>query len=57
LDTKTTAEIMKLLQNLNSDGMTIIMVTHSPECARYARRVMQVSDGKLVSDGEMTSEC
>jgi putative ABC transport system ATP-binding protein len=57
LDTKTTTEIMKLLQNLNNDGMTIIMVTHSPECARYARRVMQVSDGKLVADGEMPSEC
>jgi putative ABC transport system ATP-binding protein len=51
LDTKTTAEIMELLQNLNTEGMTIIMVTHSPECARYARRIMQVSDGRLVEDG------
>ena len=50
LDTKTTAEIMELLQSLNSEGMTIIMVTHSPECARYARRIMQVSDGRLVED-------
>jgi len=50
LDTKTTAEIMKLLQKLNADGMTIIMVTHSPDCARYARRIMQVSDGRLVAD-------
>jgi putative ABC transport system ATP-binding protein len=50
LDTKTTAEIMELLQNLNTEGMTIIMVTHSPECARYARRIMQVSDGRLVED-------
>ena len=51
LDSKTSAEIMKLLQRLNADGMTIIMVTHSSECAQYARRLMQVSDGKLVSDG------
>ncbi len=50
LDTKTTAEIMELLQSLNTEGMTIIMVTHSPECARYARRIMQVSDGRLVED-------
>ena len=57
LDSKTSAEIMKLLQRLNADGMTIIMVTHSSECAQYARRVLQVSDGKLVSDGEMTSVC
>ena len=51
LDSKTSAEIMKLLQRLNADGMTIIMVTHSSECAQYARRLMQVSDGRLVSDG------
>ena len=50
LDSKTSAEIMKLLQRLNADGMTIIMVTHSSECAQYARRLMQVSDGRLVSD-------
>ncbi len=52
LDTKTTAEIMELLQNLNSEGMTTIMVTHSPDCARYARRIMKVSDGRLVEDDE-----
>ncbi|MGD9080274.1 MAG: ABC transporter ATP-binding protein [Desulfobacterales bacterium] len=51
LDSKTSADIMKLLQRLNADGMTIIMVTHSSECAQYARRLMQVSDGRLVSDG------
>jgi len=50
LDTKTSGEIMKLLQNFNRGGMTIIMVTHSPECARYARRIMRVSDGRLVED-------
>lgn len=50
LDTKTTSEIMKLLQKLNANGMTIIMVTHSPSCARYARRIMEVSDGRLVAD-------
>jgi putative ABC transport system ATP-binding protein len=50
LDSKTSAEIMKLLQRLNAAGMTIIMVTHSLECAQYARRRMQVSDGRLVAD-------
>jgi len=50
LDSKTSTEIMKLLQRLNADGMTIIMVTHSLECAQYARRLMQVSDGRLVAD-------
>jgi putative ABC transport system ATP-binding protein len=50
LDTKTTGEIMDLLLQLNRDGMTIIMVTHSPDCAGYARRIMRVSDGKLQED-------
>jgi putative ABC transport system ATP-binding protein len=50
LDTRTSREIMLLLQRLNSDGMTIVMVTHSPECARYARRLMRVSDGRIVED-------
>ena len=45
LDTKTTGEIMKLLRRLNDEGMTIIMVTHSPDCADYAHRLMKVTDG------------
>jgi putative ABC transport system ATP-binding protein len=50
LDTKTSREIMELLKRLNQKGMTIVMVTHSPECAGYARRIMRVADGKLVGD-------
>lgn len=50
LDTKTSQEIMQLLRHLNGEGMTIIMVTHSPECANYAQRIMRVTDGKLVDD-------
>ena len=50
LDTKTSREIMELLRKLNQEGMTIAMVTHSPECARYAGRVLHISDGILVSD-------
>jgi putative ABC transport system ATP-binding protein len=48
LDTKTTREIMELLQRLHENGMTIIMVTHSHECARYVQRILQVSDGVLM---------
>jgi putative ABC transport system ATP-binding protein len=50
LDTKTTQEIMELLYQLNDDGMTIVMVTHSHDCASYARRIMRVSDGRLVGN-------
>ena len=50
LDTQTTREIMELLSQLNKEGMTIIMVTHSPDCAEYAQRVVRVSDGRLLYD-------
>ncbi|MGD9290087.1 MAG: ABC transporter ATP-binding protein [Desulfobacterales bacterium] len=50
LDTKTSHEIMELLTRFNQKGMTIIMVTHSPDCAGFAKRIIRVSDGRLVSD-------
>jgi putative ABC transport system ATP-binding protein len=54
LDTKTSRSIMDLFLSLNSDGMTIVMVTHSEESAKYARRILRVSDGLLVGeDGSM----
>ncbi|HYR02720.1 MAG TPA: ABC transporter ATP-binding protein [Syntrophobacteria bacterium] len=50
LDTRTSREIMELLQNLNGDGTTIVMVTHSPECASYSRRILRIADGCLIED-------
>jgi len=50
LDTKTTHEVMELLQQLNQDGITIIMVTHSAECAEYAQRILRLCDGKLMDE-------
>ena len=47
LDTKTSREIMDLLKALNADGMTIVMVTHNPECAQYAGKILRLSDGLL----------
>lgn len=47
LDSKTTREIMELLKRLNEEGMTIVMVTHNSECARYARRILRIADGVL----------
>ncbi len=47
LDTKTTRDVMELLQSFNTEGMTIIMVTHSLECAGYAQRILKISDGRL----------
>ncbi len=49
LDTKTGREIMDLLQALNAEGMTIVMVTHNPENAQFAHRIIQLKDGQVQS--------
>ena len=50
LDTHTGAEIMKLFTTLNEQGITVIMVTHSTEYARYAKRLIRLSDGRLAGE-------
>ena len=50
LDTRTGAEIMRLLSALNLDGVTVVMVTHSNEYAHCASRLIRLSDGHLVSE-------
>lgn len=50
LDSNTTREIMELIRQLNREGMTVIMVTHSSACAAYAGRLIRVSDGSIVED-------
>ena len=56
LDTKTTREVMELLQRLNRKGITIIMVTHSTECAEYAQRIFSLRDGRLVAEDKSTGK-
>ena len=50
LDSRTGSEIMDLLGQLNASGMTIVVVTHDPEVAASAHRVIQLRDGRLSSD-------
>ncbi|MEK9753354.1 MAG: ABC transporter ATP-binding protein [Rhodospirillaceae bacterium] len=50
LDTRTGEEIMALFDKLNAEGLTVIIVTHDPEVARAARRVVTFRDGRLVDD-------
>jgi len=50
LDSVTTGEILSLLDKLNRDGKTIIMVTHEDEVARHSRRIVRLRDGLLQSD-------
>lgn len=50
LDTQTTAEIMRILVELNEAGRTVVLITHDEEVASFARRVVTLRDGEIVSD-------
>jgi putative ABC transport system ATP-binding protein len=50
LDTQTSEEIMQIFQSLNDTGKTIVLVTHEPEIAAFAKRKLLFRDGRLVSD-------
>ena len=51
LDSKSSVEIMDILHKLHKGGATIIMVTHEPDIAEHAERVICVKDGVILSDG------
>ncbi len=50
LDSKTGQEILALFEQLNREGQTIVVVTHDPTIAGRCRRVIRISDGKIVAD-------
>jgi putative ABC transport system ATP-binding protein len=54
LDSKTTLEVMALLQELGRSGITIVLVTHEPDVGAYAGRMVVVRDGKILSDQKQT---
>jgi putative ABC transport system ATP-binding protein len=56
LDSQTTVEIMALFQELNEQGMCIVLVTHEPALAQYARRIVELLDGRVARDHPVTRE-
>ncbi len=50
LDTRTGFEIMALFQDLNRQGITVVVVTHDPDIARHAKRIVSFRDGRVLSD-------
>src|SRR5262249_973687 len=50
LDSRTAVEILEIFQNLNDQGLTIVLVTHEQDIAQFAKRILIFRDGKLRSD-------
>lgn len=56
LDSKSSTQLMELFGELNQEGVTIVMITHAPEIARYAKRVVDIFDGELSERGGNKNE-
>ncbi len=54
LDSHTTVDVMSLFQELNDSGITIILVTHEADVAQYARRIVEMRDGRIIRDVPVT---
>jgi putative ABC transport system ATP-binding protein len=52
LDSHTSDEVMRLFAELNNTGITVIIVTHEPDVAKYAKRLVRFKDGELIYDGK-----
>ena len=52
LDSRTSGEVLDFIGRLNSEGNTIIMITHDPSVALKARRIVEIMDGRITFDGD-----
>ncbi|MEO8584606.1 MAG: ABC transporter ATP-binding protein [Acidobacteriota bacterium] len=50
LDSKTSEEVMAIFQALNDEGKTVVLITHEPDIAQFARRIVTFRDGRILSD-------
>jgi putative ABC transport system ATP-binding protein len=50
LDSRTSVDVMTLFQDLNEQGITIVMVTHEADIARYCKRIIRMRDGRVIAD-------
>jgi putative ABC transport system ATP-binding protein len=53
LDSRTSEEIMAIFQRLNDEGKTIVLITHEPDIAQYAKRIVHVRDGRIQQDEQI----
>ena len=45
------SQVIELFEKLNADGMTVVMITHAPEIAQRARRMIRILDGRIAEEG------
>lgn len=55
LDSKTGVEVLEFIKQLNNDGTTIVLITHDSKIAEKANRIISITDGKIVSDTEVSA--
>jgi putative ABC transport system ATP-binding protein len=55
LDSRMTIEVMSLFRELNDQGISIVLVTHEPDVAQYAKRIVVMRDGRIVRDTPVTN--
>jgi len=55
LDSKSGAQVMRILEELNDQGKTIILVTHEKDTARHAKRIIEIKDGRITNDTEVVN--
>jgi putative ABC transport system ATP-binding protein len=53
LDSRTSVELMSVFQELNSQGITILLVTHEEDISRYSRRIVRLRDGQILDDSSV----
>lgn len=53
LDSRTSIEVLALFQDLNNQGITVLVVTHEPEIAKYAKRIIELRDGRIIRDEQV----
>jgi putative ABC transport system ATP-binding protein len=53
LDSGTAIEVMALFQEVNAQGVTLLVVTHEPDIAAYAKRIVEMRDGRIIRDAPL----
>jgi len=56
LDTKTGEHILSTFQRFNDEGRTIVLITHEPDVAAHAKRIVHVQDGRILSDEKVAEQ-